>query len=51
MQMRFFVDVRQTIEHRLQVFYSVVIVSNNHKAKAVIALLIAVLSSSVNELT
>jgi len=49
MQMRFIVYAWQIIEHQLQAFFCIIIVSNYHKAKTVISMLITELFSSINK--
>ena len=50
MQMRFFVDAWQIIEYPLQVFFSLIIVSDYHQAKSIIAMQISKLLSVNNQL-
>ena len=50
MQMRFIVDAWQVIEYSLQAFFCIIIVSNYHQAKSIIAMLISKLHSVNDQL-
>ena len=49
MQMRFIVDSWQVIEYPLQVFFCIIIVSDYHQAKSIIAMPITKLLSVNNQ--